>query len=165
VDKIWQELCDVLADMLSAYQKMLELGLAKRAALIDSQINDIEGITKKEETLIIFITHSEKIRKAVLAKIADYYQVSQDEINLAKIKELTDGKMDERFENLERDFHKTLSEIQSLNKTNNELIQQALSFVNYNINLLTQNVDDGNYAPKGQGGLTTQGRAIFDRKV
>lgn len=165
MDKVWQELLEVLVDMLSAYQKMLELGHEKRQALVAVKIADIGSITKKEESLIIYVTRAEKVRKAVVKKIADHYNLPPEDISLFKIRQFADEDMAGRLKAFERDFNKVLSEIEPVNKTNTELIQQALSFVNYNINLLTQNVANVNYAPQGQQGQPSQARAIFDRKV
>lgn len=165
MDKVWQELLEVLVDMLSAYQKMLELGREKRQALVAAKVADIESITKKEESLIIYVTRAEKVSKAAVMKIADHYNLPPEEIGLSKIRQFADKDTAGRLEAFERDFNKILAEIEPINKTNTELIQQALSLVNYNINLLTQNVADVNYAPQGQQGQSSQSRAIFDRKV
>lgn len=165
MDKLWQELFGVLADILSAYRKMLELGHAKRDALVGAKVKEIEDITKQEETLIIFVTQSEKVRKSIVEKIAVQYKLPPEEVSLSRFTSLTDAQTAKRLERFDDDFHKVLAEYEQLNKTNNELIQQALSIVNYNINLLTQNVAESNYAPNRQGGQTNQNRAIFDRKV
>lgn len=165
MDKLWQELFGVLADILSAYRKMLELGHAKRDALVGAKVKEIEDITKQEETLIIFVTQSEKVRKSIVEKIAVQYKLPPEEVNLARLKSLTDTETAKKLEKFDNDFHKVLVEFEPLNKTNNELIQQALGIVNYNINLMTQNVAESNYAPNRQGGQTNPNRAIFDRKV
>lgn len=61
------------------------------------------------------------------------------------------------FQELEENF----SRLQSVTKTNQELIQESLDFVNFSLNLL---VDDGpgTYEKKGQ---QSSNKTLFDRKV
>lgn len=163
MEKIWQELFNVLADLLSAYQKMLELGNVKREALISAKVKEIEAVTKQEETLIIFINQADKIRKDLVEKIATHYQLTQETMSLSKIKQFASPDMEQKLADIELNFHNAVDELQKLNKTNNELIQQALHFVNFNINVLTQNVASMNYAPGQQEQSTA--KAVFDRKI
>lgn len=163
MEKVWQELFNVLADLLSAYRKMLELGNAKREALISAKVKEIEAVTKQEETLIIFINQADKVRRDIVEKIADHYQLAQETVNLSKLKQFADPEMEQRLADIERDFHDAVEKLQQMNKTNNELIQQALHFVNFNINVMTQNVANMNYSPGQQEQSTA--KAVFDRKI
>ena len=73
----------------------------------------------------------------------------------------------ERLRTLKQEFVTTLTELSRLNAVNAKLTEQALAFVNYNLNLLTRRQAENTYAPAGAAALrqSSMPAALLDRKV
>lgn len=165
MNQLWDKLDTILTEMLELYRALLALSTQKREMLVKVQVQDIEAITKREETLILQIGKLEGLREQLVASIAKTSQLPPEELNLAKIRELVDEAKADRFVWIDQEFDAILKELTPLNKLNTDLIQQSLGFINYNLNLLSQSQVGPTYAAKGQPAQNTPARGLVDRKV
>lgn len=165
MNQLWERLDAILTEMLELYRALLALSRQKRDMLVKVQVQDIEAVTKREETLILQIGKLEGLREQLVAEIAKTSQLAPESLNLAKIRELVDEATANRFVWIDKEFDEVLKELTPLNKLNTELIQQSLGFINYNLNLLTQSQVGPTYAAKGQNTQASTPRVLVDRKV
>lgn len=165
MNQLWDKLDTILTEMLELYRALLTLSKQKREMLVKVQVQDIEAITKREETLILQIGKLEGLREQLVASIAKTSELPPEELNLAKIRGLVDEDKADRFVWIDQEFDAILKELTPLNKLNTDLIQQSLGFINYNLNLLSQSQVGPTYAAKGQNIQTSTPRVLVDRKV
>ena len=71
----------------------------------------------------------------------------------------------EQLLTLKTAFAAVLKELTRLNAVNAKLTEQALAFVNYNLNLLTRRQAEPTYAPVGAAFKESALSALLDRKV
>lgn len=161
----WENLITVLGEMAGIYRVLLDLSRQKRDVLIAVKPQNLESITKNEELLILQVGKLEAIRGKMMKEIASAGGIDVDSLTLAKIRELAGPDEAARLEAVGAELTSIMAELAPVNKLNAELIQQALGFINYNLNLLTQSTAGPTYAPKGAGQQDSQMRKLVDRKI
>ncbi|HWR41470.1 MAG TPA: flagellar protein FlgN [Patescibacteria group bacterium] len=163
--KEWSDLLQVLAAIYQHYQETLQLGKIKKEALVAYRVAELEELTKKEESLILQISRLEGQRAAIVRQIAAFYQLEGDAISLEAVRKLADPEVEQQMLKLQEDFVQVLSELAQINKVNAALIEQGLFFINYNLNIMTQNSVEPAYASRGQAIERAPGRRVFDSKA
>lgn len=162
---MWERLVDVLANMLKLYQALLTISKQKHDILVGAKAQELDALTKQEELLIVQIGKLEVIREKALREIITTHNFSDENITISKLAEVADPDIGIQISDLLKQFDSITADLVKMNKLNTKLIEQALSFINYNINLLTQNTIGPTYAAKGQQTQGTTSRAVLDQKV
>jgi flagellar biosynthesis/type III secretory pathway chaperone len=166
VKEQWEKLITVLEEMLALYRAILALSQEKRTVLVAADGQRLEQITKQEELLILQAGKLDNQRSDIVKEIGNVLGLTPSEITLENISKHADDNTASRLKRINADFEKVLGELAPLNKVNTQLIQHALNFVNYNINILAQNQSGPTYASKGrQSDKPAPSRALFDHKV
>ncbi|GBG57947.1 hypothetical protein SPFL3102_01667 [Sporomusaceae bacterium FL31] len=162
---MWERLVDVLANMLKLYQALLTISKQKHDILVGAKAQELDALTKQEELLIVQIGKLEVIREKYLQELITVHKFSDENITISKLTEVADQDIGGQITDLLKQFDRITAELVQMNKLNTKLIEQALSFINYNINLLTQNTIGPTYAAKGQQTQGATTRAVLDQKV
>ncbi|QJW48581.1 flagellar protein FlgN [bacterium BFN5] len=162
---MWERLVDVLTNMLKLYQALLTISKQKHDILVGAKAQELDALTKQEELLIVQIGKLEVIREKALQEIITAHKFSDENITISRLAEVADQDNGKKIADLWREFDQITTELVKMNSLNTKLIEQALSFINYNINLLTQNTLGPTYAAKGQQGQGVPSRIVLDRKV
>lgn len=161
----WEELLAVLSKMLSIYQALLTLTKQKHDVLVAAKSHELEAVTKQEEILILQVGKLEDLRGKLVSELMASHGITGGEVSLAELYKMARPEVVEQFDSISKKFGAVAAEIEPLNKINTELIQQALGFINYNINILSQTVAGPTYAAKGQVNQQIIQRKAFDTKV
>jgi len=161
----WQELVKVLNQILSLYQAMLVLSRRKHKILVAAKSDQLEQVTKDEEVLILQVGQLEEKRRKLVSQLVTAYGLQPDSGSLSELQQVASSDIVEAMQTFSLEFGIIMEEIIPLNTLNTELIQQALVFINYNINLLSHTVAGSTYAAKGQSTEETRHRKLFDARV
>ncbi|HWQ61266.1 MAG TPA: flagellar protein FlgN [Negativicutes bacterium] len=161
----WDKLVALLAEMAALYQAILELSRQKRDILIAVKPQDLEAVTKREELLILQVGKLEAARVKLMQQLVAASGVSADGLTLTDVKRLAGPAIAEELDKVAADFDRIMLELAPVNKLNAELIQRALGFINYNINILTQSTTGPTYAPQGKGEPDSHVRKLVDQKI
>lgn len=161
----WDKLIALLTEMVGLYQAILGLSRQKRELLIAVKPQDLETVTKQEELLILQVGKLESARSRLTQEIAVASGRTSVALTLAELKELAGPLEAERLEAIAADLDRIMQELAPVNQLNAELIQRALGFINYNLNLLTQSSAGPTYAPGGRSTQENRQRKLVDRKV
>lgn len=160
----WEELLIVLSKMLSIYQAILILSQQKHDILVAAKSHELEQITKQEEILILQIGKLEDQRGRLVSELMTAHGITEGEISLSELRKIAAPAIVEQLEHFSKKFGDIMTEMVPINKLNTELIKQALGFINYNINLLSQTAVGPTYAAKGQAKQEVK-RTAFDARV
>ncbi|MBP2628683.1 MAG: FlgN protein [Firmicutes bacterium] len=161
----WEELLAVLSKMLSIYQAILTLSKKKHDILVAAKPHELEIVTKQEELLIVQIGKLEDLRGKIMDEMMAAHGMKDGEVSLAELKKIAPPAVVEQIEYYGKEFGSIMTEMVPINKLNTELIKQALGFINYNINLLSQTAVGTTYAAKGQTTQEPPKRTAFDARV
>ena len=165
--ELWRELIEALEETLALYRYMLELSGNKKDVLVRGKPVELEAINREEESLLLQgkeLEHRRAKATAVLVTAWDMANAKPSLDELAAVATPDDG---ERLHTLKQEFAATLKELSRLNAVNAKLTEQALAFVNYNLNLLTRRQAEPTYAPAGAAAFkgSAMSAALLDRKV
>ena len=163
--EMWQSLIEVLDEMQALYQRLLELSGEKRHQLVQGKPGELEAINRLEESLVIQGNELEHRRAKATAVIVTTCGLSNARPTLSELTAVAEPAAAERLHVFSRDFGATLKELARLNSVNAKLTEKALSFVNYNLNLLTRSQAENTYAPVGIAPMSRASSALLDRKV
>lgn len=151
-----EELTDLLKEELEILHSLKEISYEKTDIIVGNQVEKLESITKTEEELINKIALKEKEREELLDSWGLGSNTSINEI----IEKVPKGKEDLNL--LKEDLQVLLSDIQSRNLVNNELILENLQWLDFNMNLICNVQTPPTY---GKGQENPGGNSLFDRKV
>lgn len=167
MQEVWRELIEALEETLALYRHMLELSESKKNVLVRGKPAELEAINREEEALLIKGSELEHRRAKATAFLVTAWDLTNTNPSLDELAELAMPDDGERLRTLKQEFAATLKELSRLNAVNAKLTEQALAFVNYNLNLLTRRQAEPTYAPTGAAALreSTISSALLDRKV
>lgn len=159
----WEALLAVLRKIISLYQTILTLSQEKQQILVSAKSQELEKVTKQEEILVLEISKLEDLRRKLVGELMATHSI-EGEVSLSQLKKVATPSIAAQLETFGENLRDIMKAITPINKLNTELINQALGFINYNINILSQTVVGPTYAPKGQANEQTT-RTVFDAKV
>lgn len=162
---MWQSLVDVLDEMLLVYRQLLELGEEKRGYLVQAQPGELEATNRQEASLVIQGNQLENRRAEATAVIVNALGLSNAQPTLSELATLAEPDAADRLRDFGRDFGEILKDLTRTNALNAKLTEQALAFVNYNLNLLMRCQVDNTYAPAGTAFAQRSSAVLLDRKV
>lgn len=160
----WQALLVVLNKILSVYQAILTLSQQKKEVLVAAKTQELEKITKQEEILVLQISKLEELRGRLIKEIMVTHGVTAERVSLEQLRQIATPDVIEQLDVFKKEIGLIMAAIVPLNKLNSELIKQALGFINYNINILSQTEVGPTYAAKGQANEQTK-RRVFDARA
>ena len=163
----WEELLTVLQESVMLYQGLLLLGEEKRQALVGAQTVELDAVTRREELMILEGSRLEERRAKATAALATQYNLSGKSPTLSALAAAAEPEMSQRLLTSKAELDEAVQGLLRVNETNGALIRQALHFVNYNLNLLTQSQAETTFGSTGGRGLTGKvtSSVILDRKV
>jgi len=161
----WAQLGRLLDQVNELYTAILELGRKKREILVQGKTAELENITRDEEFLVRQVGKLEMERSELLRRLTRFYKLPQD-ISLQQLYGQAEPEAGQRLAKQGAKLTSLLNELKTVNGHNMQLIQQAMQFIDYNVNLLTRAVSDSNYGPPVGGGKPqTANRSWIDAKA
>lgn len=161
----WERLVVSLSEVVDIYIAILQLSRQKQEVLVSVRPQELEVITKQEEFLILQAGKIEKTRGELIKKLAATYNLDERELTFTKLVEIAEPDVGERLKAIAAELDQIMRDLAPVNQVNAEMIQRALGFINYSINILSHSSAGPTYAPQGQGGQAPQVRKLVDRKV
>jgi flagellar biosynthesis/type III secretory pathway chaperone len=160
----WETLAVLSEEIRDLYGIIVELGTQKRQALIAANTQDLDKITRQEELLITRIGKLQASRETIIKTLADGSHLTEDS-TFGEFLSFGPPDVTPRVEKANNELGEEIRELVLLNRVNSEMLQKALTFIDYNMNLLARSVANPTYAQTGQASLTSLGRAFLDRKA
>jgi flagellar biosynthesis/type III secretory pathway chaperone len=137
MEPVIQELIKLMEEQKKIYTELLNLSRNKRKYLIKGDIESIDAVTKQEELLIYNAGKLENMRIDCFRRAAEKYGCDKD----STLKDILSDLPDEEaaaLGKLYQEFSLMLNELENLNTENTGLIQQSLRFVNFTVDVLSQ---------------------------
>lgn len=164
MEKYSSGLLDILKNQKNLYRQLLSLSLEKRSVLIKGNIAELERITKEEETLIIQVGRLEEQRQALHNALANHFALSPVELSISRLIDRIEEPLKTRFAAVFDDINEIIGQIVEANNNNTDLINSSLEYVNFSLNLLTNNSVTPSYTEEELEKRQAAAK-IFDRMV
>lgn len=165
MNKKWERLIAIFSELVEIYTVIFQLSNQKRKVLVAAKPKELEILTQKEELCVLKVGKVEQELSMLMQQIAAGYGVTTEGLTLKKIQALAEPSVSASLGAAGEQLNGLMTNLAVVNTSNGELIQQALRFVNYNINLLTQATASTTYAPQGHNTPETRVRKLFDHKI
>ncbi|ADH60315.1 FlgN family protein [Thermoanaerobacter mathranii subsp. mathranii str. A3] len=154
-----QKLIEVLRGETEIYKVLLDLAIKKTDVIIAGKIKELDKIVQMEKQLVKKLMELEGQREDILEKIDLEGEVT--------INDLIETVFPEEAENLKAikyNLADILKKLNERNKLNAALLEQALEYVNYTIQTISQALEnnDGIY---GNNGNVKKYTSLIDKKA
>lgn len=132
-----QELLNILQKQMQIYRQLKELGTQKREYLIKGSLEGLNEVTKQEEVCIFQLGKLEEEREDCFAHLAELGGFEQNWTLREIIPHLPEEEQKE-LRKVQEDFSVLIRDLEQLNHENTSLLQQSLRFVNFTVDVLSQ---------------------------
>lgn len=161
---LFDELIEVLSEELKAHKDLLSLTNKKTDIIIAGHVKDLDKITQLENTLIISIGKLEERREKVVENIQKQLKI-KEELSMSSILKYSDEETTKEIEKIKNEFLDIIGNLKNKNQLNNVLIQDNLEFINLNLQLLTNSLEQELYNSKTEKSKSSQNPSLFDAKA
>jgi flagellar biosynthesis/type III secretory pathway chaperone len=136
-------LYEVLENLLNLHKSLLALAADKKQALLAGEIDSLVEITHREQKLIKAVSLAEQNRIGIVQELLKEKGLPGSEGTLAGLlKTLTSAEEKKRLKIIREQLLGIVSELREANELNQQLLGQSLSFVNANLELLTDSPEE-----------------------
>ena len=165
-DEIANKLVAVLELEATLYQDASDISAKKTDVIVHGKIEDLDSLVKAEQAIILKIGKLEDEREKIVEALSDELELNLEGVTLSDINSRLGRESYSRLDSCQKSLAHTLGGLKNSNDTNAQLIQNALDYVNFSVNLLTTNQNTGNnYSQDGADEAGKQRRNIFDVKL
>jgi len=165
-DEIAGALADILEQEALLYQDAAEISIKKTDIIVHGKIEELDSLVKAEQAIILKIGRLEDERENIVLALSEELDLNLEGVTLTDINAHLSDESFSRLDGCQKSLARTLGGLKNTNDMNSQLIQNALDYVNFSVNLLTTNQDSGNIYTQDGGDDAGKGRrSIFDVKL
>lgn len=151
------------------YQKLIQLALSKKEAVISADIKALSEVTDKEQEITSQLNNLENKRKSILTDMSEVLHQNKETFNIQRMIDLLAKQPKEQQKLIElRDrLRETLQEMARVNDQNRYLIQEAMEMVDFDLTLfksLRQAPETANYNNKAYNTRDLLGNSGFEAR-
>lgn len=158
-----RQFVEILEQQLEGYRQLLELAEEKQILLIGNDINQLDQLNKREQKLLLQLTKLENQRLQIVQSLEEQFGNPGVTMSLKEIVESAPDPYQTSLNNIYIELNELIAKLDKLNQENAGLIQQALKYVNFTIDILAKDEREVTYT-QGEKGTKNQSR-IFDQKA
>lgn len=159
------ELMSVLTEEKNIYDELLEISKNKKNIIVEGNVNELEKITKTEQSIMIELSKLEDRREDNIQRIADIIGIEPQNLTISKLAEHVDHETGKKLRDMRDTIMKVLKELKDLNALNSKLINSSMEYIEFSLGLLTSAVEaDNNYTMDAER-KGSKGKNFFDLKV
>jgi flagellar biosynthesis/type III secretory pathway chaperone len=156
------ELLTVLEDESRLYEELVALSSNKKTLVIEGDTQALKALNDKENGVAGKIQRTEKKRLGLVKEIAIVLNEKEADLTLAVLADRMKGQPEcEAMRAIAERLKKLLSELKELNEQNRVLLENALAYVEFSMNVLRGSLADAPvYAANGEE--LSAGKNLFD---
>jgi flagellar biosynthesis/type III secretory pathway chaperone len=133
-----ENLITELNEEYAVYQELLKVSMEKTPAIIANNLDRLTEVTDREQFLVDTVTGMENARRQTMDNIASVLNKKSADVRVRDIIEFLDGQpqFQEPLAEINEKLSKLAKQLREVNLHNENLLTEALSMIEYNINLL-----------------------------
>ena len=138
------DLINILKEQTKRFEELKGLALEKKDIIIKNDIDELQKITNLESIVVTQTNRLEKKRMAITSDIAMVLGKQGEELDLKTLEELLPDQPEKaELAEVGRQLRSVIQELKEANELNNSLIQNALEFVEYSLNVIRSTAESG----------------------
>ena len=166
IDEIVESLALILEQETLLYRDAFDISEKKTEVIVKGKIEELDSLVKAEQAIILKIGRLESEREAVINELSKEMGFQLEGITLSEINAQLGQESYQRLHACQHELVETLGGLKNTNDTNAQLIQNALDYVNFSVNLITADQNAGNmYSQSGEDDAMSYRKNIFDIKL
>lgn len=139
VNTVWiDNLIKVLDYENKLYGQLLSMAESKTDVVVKGDIAKLQELVGKEQKFIGELGKLKDVREQILDQISRTTGVKSEDLTLSKLAELLPKEQSERLIRIRDNLQETIDKLKAKNDLNQQLIRNALEYVDFSLNLLTQ---------------------------
>ncbi len=159
------ELLDVLKEESKLYDELVDLSKIKKDYVIKNDTDNLKELTSKENLMAGKIQRLERKRLSLIKDISYVLNEKESNITLASLANIISDKPEsQELKNVAEHLKQTLSELKQLNEQNRVLIENALEYIDFSMNVIRSTFDAQPTVFSAKGEQITPGGNLFDAK-
>jgi hypothetical protein len=159
-------LADILESEAALYGDVAAISAKKTEIIVKGKIEELNSLVKAEQAMILKIGKLEAERESAINSLSEKLGLNLDGLTLSQITSRLSDKTYKRLDECQGTLMGTLVGIKSANEVNSQLIQNALDYINFSVNLITSDQASGSlYSEEGQEDVSGARRNVFDVKL
>jgi len=160
---LMEQLIQVIEEHASHCEALTELGTRKKACIIQNDVPALRKITVEENTIVGKMQRVEKARTELVRDIASVLNENAEVLTLSRLAEMMQGQNEHApFVFAADRMRKSVEALKTLNDQNKVLLQNAMEYVDFTINVIRSTYGDpSGYMPEDS---QTPGRSFLDIK-
>jgi len=161
------QLCDILEQEIKIYNTILEKSKEKTDIVVSGRVNELDRIVKLEQSLVVQIGKLEQKREEVVLNIAGILNMDSNRLNIKQLIQSAPEEYQEKLEIYQKSLEDILGQLKDVNELNGKLIENALDYVEFSLNIMTNASISGNiYEKEGSTKNNISGvKNLFDVKL
>ena len=157
------ELIKVITQEADYYDQLIKISTDKKIFIINNDINALKDITCTENTLAGKMQRLEKKRLSLIVDIANVLNEKEDNITLSYLADIiTDPPQVEEMKDLTVRLKKSITALKELNEQNKVLIENALEYIDFSMNVIRSTLDSSPTIFNSKGEELTTSMNLFD---
>jgi flagellar biosynthesis/type III secretory pathway chaperone len=159
------QLLEVLKEQSQRYEELLGLSLEKREAIVKDDLDQLQKITHFENLLVSQNQKLERKRQELMKDIADVMGKKADDLTLAALIELMkEQDVQAGLAEVGKKIRETLEALSDANDLNASLIQNALEYIEYSMNVMKTSINKDPAMYSVKGGQLQEDSGFFDSR-
>ncbi|WP_026479004.1 flagellar protein FlgN [Alkaliphilus transvaalensis] len=147
------------------YGEILNLEQQKTDVIKNRKLSELEDMTKREQQYIMRMGTFERIRRSVFTNTAEMLGIEKLDSLSDFLLYLEDDQLIEEIDELRNNILEKTQQIKEVNELNEKLLEQHLDYIHFNIEVMTNHIQDhNNYGQKAQGKDKTKTN-LFDARI
>lgn len=132
-----ENLITQLNEEYAVYEELLTVSMEKTSAIVANDLDRLRAVTDKEQAYVDLLTGMDVNRRQTMANIASVLNRKTD-LKVSEIVEFLDGQPEfhDSLATINEKLAKIGRRLKDVNAHNQNLIEESLSMITYNINLL-----------------------------
>lgn len=159
-----EQLSMILKAQITLSEQLLELSKLQTQELVVGNAMEVQKIVKNLEAIMKQFFLLETKRQTTINEVRQQYKIN-DEVNLVNLIELIHPKSKDFLFDLIRNLEQILDELKFYIQQNKILLNKAIKFIDFNINVITSTATSTTYAPQGQEGSAISKKKMFDQSI
>lgn len=163
--KLAENLITALQYEYKTYLEILKIAETKTDYLVKNDVQALTSITEKENKMAEQTVKLNHVREQVLKSLAEKYDQDYKTLTITKIKNLVKEPYKSQLDEIHTKLSDLISKLSLKNEINNKLIENAIKYLDFNIQLIT--APEPTAPTYGKGGVEvsqTNKRSMLDIK-
>ncbi len=165
INQVWiDNLIKVLDYENKLYGQLYSIAESKTGFVVKGEVENLQTLVGKEQKLVSELNKLQDVREQILGQVAKTIGKNPQDLTLSELAAQLPAEQAQQLNQSRDRLKETVGKLTSKNDLNQQLIKNALEYVDFSLNLLTQPVPQTpQYGRKGNE-TGSKGRGILDIK-